>query len=208
MGRVVGPFSPQAIPHVHISRFGVIPKGHTGKWRLIVDLSHPKDHSINDGISKPLCSLQYVTIDDAIKEFIQLGRGALLAKIDIKSAFRLLPVHPADRNMLGMRWNDGVYIDTCLPFGLRSAPKLFNILADVLTLIAKQNGVSFLIHYLDDFLTVGPPSSPTCQRNLRRYAQLPWCPTRLRKGRRPINCSFFPGDSIGYHQNGSQTSRG
>ena len=41
MGRVVGPFSPRAIPHVHISRFSVIPKGHTGKWRLIVDLSHP-----------------------------------------------------------------------------------------------------------------------------------------------------------------------
>ena len=172
MGRVVGPFSPRAIPHVHISRFGVIPKGHMGKWRLIVDLSHPKDHSINDGISKPLCSLKYVTIDDAIKEIIQLGQGALLAKIDIKSAFRLLPVHPADRNMLGMRWNDGVYIDTCLPFGLRSAPKLFNILADMLAWIAKQNGVSFVIHYLDDFLTMGPPSSPTCQRNLDILTQI------------------------------------
>ena len=73
-----------------------------------------------------------MTIDDAIKEIIQLGRGALLAKIDIKNAFHLLPVHPADRNMLGMRWNDGIYIDTCLPFGLHSASKLFNILADML----------------------------------------------------------------------------
>ena len=55
MGGVVGLFSPKAIPHVHISRFGVIPKGHTGKWRLIVDLSHPKGYSVNNGISKPLC---------------------------------------------------------------------------------------------------------------------------------------------------------
>ena len=109
----------------------------------LVDLSHPKDHSVNDGISKPLCSLKYVTIDDAIKEIIQLGRGALLEEIDIKSAFRLLPVHPADRHLLGMRWNDSVYIDTCLPFGLRSAPKLFNLLADMLAWIAGQNGVSF-----------------------------------------------------------------
>ena len=172
MGCVVGPFSPRAIPHVHISRFGVIPKGHTGKWRLIVDLSHPKDHSVNDGISKPLCSLKYVTIDDAIKEIIWLGPGALLAKIDIKSAFRLLPVHPADRHMLGMRWNDGVYIDTCLRFELRSAPKLFNLLADMLAWIAGQNGVSFLLHYLDDFLTIGPPSSPTCQHNLEVLTQI------------------------------------
>ena len=86
-GRVAGPFPPRAVPQVHISRFGVIPKGQTGKWRLIVDLSHPRGHSINDGISKPLCSLKYVTIDDAIKGITQLGPGTLLAKIDIKNAF-------------------------------------------------------------------------------------------------------------------------
>ena len=129
-------------------------------------MSHPRGYSVNDGIPKSLCSLKYDTIDEAIKGIIQLGRGTLLAKIDIKSAFRLLPVHPADRHMLGMRWNGGIYIDTCLPFGLRSAPKLFDILAEFLAWVAKQNNVSFLIHYLDDFLTMGPPSSLTCQHNL------------------------------------------
>ena len=74
--------------------------------------------------------------------------------------------------MLGMRWNDGVYIDTCLPFGLCSAPKLFNLLADMLAWIARQTRVSFLLHYLDDFLTIGPPSSPTCQRNLEVLTQI------------------------------------
>jgi len=62
----------------------------------------------------------------------QLGKGTLLAKIDIKNAFHLLPVHPADRYMLGMQWNGSIYIDTCLLFGLQSAPKLFNILAEFL----------------------------------------------------------------------------
>ena len=117
----------------------MIPKGHMGKWRLIVDLSHPKDYSVNDGISKPLCLLKYVTIDDAIKEIIRLNRGALLAKIDIKSTFHLLlPVHPADRLMLGIFWNNGVYLDTCLPFGPCSAPKLFNLLADMRGLLNKM----------------------------------------------------------------------
>ena len=166
LGRIAGPFPLAAVPHIHVSRFGVIPKGQTGRWRLIVDLSHPKGQSVNDGIPKQLCSLKYITIDEAIKGIIQLGRGALLAKIDIKSAFRLIPVHPADRHMLGMKWGEVVYIDTCLPFGLRSAPKLFNILADFLAWIVKQSDVSFLIHYLDDFLTMGPPSSPICKRNL------------------------------------------
>ena len=58
LGRIAGPFSPAAVPQVHISCFGVIPKSHSGRWRLIVDLSHPLSHSVNDGIPKHLCSLK------------------------------------------------------------------------------------------------------------------------------------------------------
>ena len=103
---------------------------------------------------------------------MRIGPGALLAKVDIKSAFRLLPIHPSDRHLTTMKWNQQIYIDTCLPFGLRSAPKLFNILADLLAWTAQKNGVSNNIHYLDDFLTMGPPGSSTCQRNLDIFAQL------------------------------------
>ena len=52
-----------------------------------------------------------------------MGPGTLLAKIDIKSAYHIIPVHPADRHQLGMSWKGGIYVDTTLPFGLRSAPK-------------------------------------------------------------------------------------
>ena len=65
--RLVGPFTQKIIPEAHISRFGVIPKAHLGKWRLIVDLSHSKQKSVSDGIIKNLYSLSYVTIDDAVK---------------------------------------------------------------------------------------------------------------------------------------------
>ena len=95
-----------------------------------------------------------------------------MAKINIKSAFRLLPVHPADRHLLGMNWKNNIYIDHCIPFGLRSAPKLFNILADLLSWIAQNAGVSYLIHYLDDYLTMGPPASAICQRNLDIFISL------------------------------------
>ena len=165
--RVAGPFIKSTVPRAHISRFGVIPKNHNpNKWRLIVDLSHPTGHSVNDGIPKDLCGLTYITIDTAIKHILTTGPGTLLAKVDIKNAFRLLPVHPADRHMLATKWNNQVYIDTRLPFGLRSAPKLFNILADLLSWILESKGVSPILHYLDDFLTMGPPSSTTCQENL------------------------------------------
>ena len=33
---------------------------------------------------------------------LQLGKGALLAKLDIQHAYRIVPVHPDDRHLLGM----------------------------------------------------------------------------------------------------------
>ena len=61
-----------------------------------------------------------------------IGREVLLAKIDIKSAYRLVPVHPSDWPLLGMSFKQLVYIDASLPLGLRSAPKVFTAVADAL----------------------------------------------------------------------------
>ena len=167
-GRVIGPFPPSLTPAIHVSRFGVIPKSNQpNKWRLIIDLSHPKGRSVNDGIPKDLCSMTYITIDHAVSKILELGPGTQLAKIDVRSAFRLVPVHPADRHLLAMEWKNELFIDTCLPFGLRSAPKLFNILADLLEWICYEQGVSHLCHYLDDFLTMGQPDSMECGHNLQ-----------------------------------------
>ena len=50
--------------------------------------------------------------------------------------------------------------DYALPFGLRSAPFIFYSIADLLEWILKHNyGMKFLLHYLDDFHTLGPPNS-------------------------------------------------
>ena len=91
-------------------------------WRLIVDLSYPDGASINDGISKELCSLQYIKIDQVAEVAIQHGRGAVLGKNDIKNAYRVVPVHPSNCPLLGMRWEGKEYVDSALPFGLRLAP--------------------------------------------------------------------------------------
>ena len=152
---IAGPFDYAAVPKAHISRFGVIPKGHQlDKWRLIVDLSHSTELSVNEGIPKHLCSLSYITIDTAIRQILTFGLGTLLARINIKSAFRLLLVHPADCHLLAMQQNNQIYIDMCLPFGLRSAVKFF---ADLLSWIVEQKVVSPVLHYLDDFPIMTPP---------------------------------------------------
>jgi hypothetical protein len=167
--RMSGPFLPGHIPGLHINRKGVVPKGHTpGRWRLITDLSHPEGGSVNEGIEAQLCSLKYTSVESVAIAAQRLGRGALLAKLDIRSAYRLVPVHPQDRYLLGVEWEGRHYVDSALPFGLRSAPKIFTAVADALQWVMLDGGVSAVDHYLDDFITIGRPSSPECQQNLDR----------------------------------------
>ena len=68
---------------------------------------------------------------------MQLGRVHTHTPLNIQSVFMLVPVHPADQQLLGIRWEDNLYIDAILPFGLRSAPKIFNALADALEWIIR-----------------------------------------------------------------------
>ena len=199
-GRVVGPLDLQKYPQVQVSPFGVIPKSHQpNKWRLIVDLSSPEGKSVNDCIDKSLCSLSYVSVDDLAEIIRRVGHKALLAKLDIRSAYRIVPVHPEDRQFLGMQWKGKLFIDTALPFGLRSAPKLFNALADALEWIMRSRGLRHVAHYLDDFITVGSPDSEECAHNL--HLALSTCeelgvPVAGHKCEGPSTCLTFLGIEV------------
>ena len=100
-------------------------KNKPDKWRLIVDLSSPEGYSMNDAIRRDLCSVLYTSVDKAVVLAQSLGQGCLLAKLDLKEAYRAVPVHPSDQCLLAVSWNGTTYLDRALPFGLRSAPKLF-----------------------------------------------------------------------------------
>ena len=67
-GRVARPFPLSPFSHSQCSPFGVIPKkDQPGKWWLILDLSSPHGHSVNNGIPKDPYSLQYISVDDALR---------------------------------------------------------------------------------------------------------------------------------------------
>ena len=65
---ILGPFPLTSAPAVHINHFGIIPKKH-----------HPA-----------LCSLKYVKVEQVAEKAVLLGKGSLIAKIDVKSAYLLL----------------------------------------------------------------------------------------------------------------------
>ncbi|XP_061185481.1 uncharacterized protein LOC133193533 [Saccostrea echinata] len=103
----------------------------------------------------------------------QLGKGALLGKMDIKSAFRLLPIKPNDFCLLGFKFEGKYYIDKCLPFGCSISCATFEKFASFLEwAVRSQFGFAHVTHYLDDFLFAGSANSDDCLRLMRQFGDL------------------------------------
>jgi hypothetical protein len=102
----------------------------------------------------------------------RLGVGCYMAKVDIKAAYRTVPVRPADWPLLGMHWQDRFYFHRTLPFGLRSSCHLWERYATAAEWIATH---SYLIqnirHYVDDFFLAGTTEA-VCNHDLHQFLQL------------------------------------
>ena len=132
-GRLLGPFDPWEYPQVQVSSLGVIPKKPTkkttncaGSWTYP---AHPENASVNVGINKALCSLTYMKVDNVVQEVATRGQGKLIAKLDIESAFRNVPVHPQDHLLLVMLWQGALYRYNT-PIWLAICTKIFDYIAD------------------------------------------------------------------------------
>ena len=139
------PFSTIIIIIIIIIIIGLVPKKYSDKFRTIFHFSFPKSGvtSINYSISKEDFSLNYITIDTAVEGILANGRVFFLAKTDVDSAFRLIPIRLCDYELFGMQWEGK----------LRSAPFLFNQLSEAVEwLLLNHCGI------LDDFLVIEPPS--------------------------------------------------
>ena len=123
--RLAGPFRSPPFAKFHVSPIGVVPKNAPGDFRLIHHLSYPSRNSVNDFIDKSERTVSYAMIDDAIRIIKRLGKGCAMSKTDIKSAFRIIPVHPLDYRILGMHWEGNYYYDKALPMGCSSSCKIF-----------------------------------------------------------------------------------
>ena len=136
------------------SSIGLVLKISDGKqsgWRTIFDLSSPEGFSVNDGIPKEYGTIIYETLDNAICLVAQAGKGAVMMKRDLKSAFRHVPISPCDYWLLIFEWQGKYYVDMFLPFGLCTAPRIFNLFAEALHWVFETLNEWNVTHYLDDF---------------------------------------------------------
>ena len=100
-----------------------------------------------------------------------------------------------------------------LPFGLRSAPKIFSAVADAFAWHLHQIGIPYVDHYLDDYIVLGPPLSPLCQQYLHQLqteCSLLGIPLAAHKTEGPTTCLTFLGieiDSVAARTSHPPTSR-
>ena len=161
-GRVLGPL-PNVCPswwkYAMVSPISLIPKKSMGviipnKWRLIFNLSFGKlwGLSVNDGIDKLVFSFNFITFKRVCKLARKVGLYGLMWKTDLLDAFRFVPMHPDDIALLGFSFNEELFFETCLPFGVRSGPGIFAAVAKAIRNISRiALDAPLLSNFLDDF---------------------------------------------------------
>lgn len=139
-----------------ISALGAIPKP-DGGIRLIHDCSQPQGKSLNEYVTEKW-DIKYQTVKAALPH---LKPGYFMAKVDLKSAYRSVGLHPSQTQYTGLKWKfsgDSEYTylyDSALPFGARKSPGIFHRLTQSVTRMMKKRGFT-VIAYLDDFLLISP----------------------------------------------------
>ena len=157
-GHTVGPYSTLPLADFRCSPLGVVSRTRNpSKLRIINHLSWPQGSSVNDGIPDTEASISYDMFECAIDDLLVSGRGSRMAKLDLKDAFRYIPIRAQDWNLLGFDWGCKFYFMLVLAFGLKTTPYIFNLFAEALHWIIERHIPAALRHYLDNFILIFRP---------------------------------------------------
>ncbi len=135
-----------------------------------------------------------------------------MAEFHAESAYHNIAMRPDERFLFGMRWRNTFFVDLAIPFGLRSAAFIFNSIAEMVEWILKSNYlIKYLLHYLDDFLSLASAGSSKCADNgviaLSVFFSLGAAPSFF-KVQRSDHSPNLPGSRAQFHHsNSSVTTR-
>ena len=151
--RVDGPFSEIPFYEYRCSPTFTVPKKELGSFRLILNLSYPKNEGLNAYINPIFTSVSYQGIDAVLEILVNMPSPVYLFKADLKSAFKLLPVQVSDLHLLCSKINKLYVVFKTLPMGYAGACKHCEDFSTALEwMVKKFSNEEFVCHYLDDFL--------------------------------------------------------
>ena len=138
-----------------MERLGIVERVHTSEWAPPIVPVPKADGSIR------ICGDFKVTINPVLEVdqypllrpediFSILAGGQRFSKLDLVSAYQQLILDESSRQYVTVNTHKGLYRYTRLPFGVASAPAVFqNVMEKVL------HGLTGVCCYLDDILVIG-----------------------------------------------------
>ena len=147
---------------------GIVPKKDPSEFRLIHYLSYPPALLLI--ISFPRNVRQFIMRRSSMPYLSSNGKGlVVLWRKQMSSAFRIIPIHPNDFALLGMKWQNAYYFDRCLPMGCSSSCAIFEAFSTALEWLAMNRlGASGVLLILDDFLFIAD-SHDKCHADLTNF---------------------------------------
>ena len=137
----------------HFNPLGVVFKKGKSKPRVIHHLSWPRTTGTSVNASIVDFDVKLDAFDKALHAVRELGSGCFMMKIDIESAYRCIPVRPADWPLLGLQWDSKFYFDTVMQLGITSATAIFEWYSSAAQYIVEHTcAPSRIVHYVDDFM--------------------------------------------------------
>ena len=125
-------------------------------------MSAPLNHSINSQIDEHKKRVKYLSFLQLCTLIYKIGNDGYLWTIDAEDAYYRIPINKKFHHLLAIKWRNKYLIFKCLPFGLSTAPSIYNKFADGLKwacdfhkpnlFINTKNKTSYVEHYLDDFV--------------------------------------------------------
>ena len=155
-GFIIGPFQEKPIEGLFCVLINIIEKEtSSGLYCLVQDFSYPwgdPTNGINALVPGENKKVHYARIDDVARMALQLGNPSYAMRIDIKHAFKLLPLSPDQWHFTGFRFRGAYFIQTQTPFGAAASCLHFEKVARFLTWIIRHKFPwALLCSYLDDF---------------------------------------------------------
>ena len=133
----------QEMPREFISTIFLVPKK-SGGMRPIINLK-----PLNNFVETIHFKME--TLQTALN---LLQEGDFLVSVDLKDAYFSIPIHQQHRKYLRFLWKNQRYEFQCLPFGLKSAPRIFTKCTKPIMSALRSHGHRGII-YIDDSLWMG-----------------------------------------------------
>ena len=163
-GFVAGPF--EEPPMADFRANSLMAEEQKDKVRPVLNMSNPKGRSFNDNIDQMALGRSTMSSAQRFGQSLRAaGKGAVMSKMDMKDAYKLIPARPEDFRLQGFRWLGAFFIETQQIFGATTAVNNFDVVAKTIQLLARLRSdipKHLVQQTLDDTACAGPPGSGWC----------------------------------------------